>query len=121
VQVIASEICRKFRAGLLRIVASDHKLQRRRAQLEVARRKRSETRMRRKLLFAEAGSRLVAARFEVIQRCATTAEPGIEHSARSPLDSEISIMEFACRGGSEVHIDYHQEVIDLMQIPWDEK
>jgi hypothetical protein len=45
VQVIASEICRKFRPGLLRIVASGHKLQRSRAQLEVARRKGSETRM----------------------------------------------------------------------------
>jgi hypothetical protein len=121
VQVIASEIYRKFRPGLLRIVASDHKLQRRRAEFDVARRKRSETRMRRKVLFVEAGNRLVAARFEAIQRCATTAEPGIEHSTRSLLDTQIGITEFACPGGSEVHIGYHQEVIDLMQIPWDEK
>jgi hypothetical protein len=70
--------------------------------------------MGRKLLFAEAGNRLIAARFEAIQRCATTAEPGIEHSARSLLDTEIGITEFACRGGSDVHIGNHQEVIDLM-------
>jgi hypothetical protein len=72
-------------------------------------------------LFAEAGNRLVAARFEAIQRCTTIAEPGIEHSARSLLDSEIGITEFPCRGGSEVHTGYRQEVIDLMRIRWDEK
>jgi hypothetical protein len=77
--------------------------------------------MQRKLLFVEAGDRLVAARFEAIQRCATTEEPGMEHSARSLLDIEIGITEFACRGGSEVHIGYRQEVIDLIRIPWDEK